>query len=113
MPKRNASSALQATAIDLDQRAVRSDERSFRSGLWELPLTESEMQDDRAEAIRQRAYALWELEGRPDGKDLEHWLRAEAEISCQKYHGVTDNGKFIEYSSGAADPTPRRRSRSR
>jgi hypothetical protein len=34
----------------------------------------------REQAIRERAYAIWEQEGRPDGKDLDHWLRAEAEI---------------------------------
>jgi hypothetical protein len=34
----------------------------------------------REQAIRERAYAIWEEEGRPDGKDLDHWLRAEAEI---------------------------------
>jgi Protein of unknown function (DUF2934) len=72
------------------------------------------MPDGREEAIRQRAHALWQKEGRPDGRDLEHWLRAEAEISGKKYAGVTDNGKFIEHPTGAAaDPQPRRRSRSR
>ena len=30
--------------------------------------------------IRERAYAIWEQEGRPDGRHLDHWLRAEAEI---------------------------------
>jgi len=33
------------------------------------------------QAIRERAYAIWEEEGRPDGKDLDHWHRAEAEIN--------------------------------
>ena len=33
------------------------------------------------EAIRERAYAIWEEEGRPEGRHLVHWLRAEAEIS--------------------------------
>lgn len=28
------------------------------------------------ERIRAIAYALWEEEGRPDGRDIEHWLRA-------------------------------------
>ena len=27
---------------------------------------------------RHRAYAIWEAEGRPDGRALEHWLAAEA-----------------------------------
>jgi hypothetical protein len=32
------------------------------------------------QAIRERAYQIWEAEGRPDGKELDYWLRAEAEV---------------------------------
>ena len=32
------------------------------------------------EEIRVRAYALYEQEGRQDGRDQEYWLRAESEI---------------------------------
>jgi hypothetical protein len=32
------------------------------------------------QAIRERAYQIWEAEGRADGKELDHWLRAEAEV---------------------------------
>jgi hypothetical protein len=28
-----------------------------------------------------RAYHIWEAEGKPAGKDFEHWLRAEAELA--------------------------------
>lgn len=28
--------------------------------------------------IRERAYRIWEEEGRPDGRDTEFWMRAEA-----------------------------------
>jgi len=38
------------------------------------------MPSQREQAIRERAYAIWEEEDRPEGKDLDHWLRAEAEI---------------------------------
>jgi hypothetical protein len=31
-------------------------------------------------AIHERAYAFWEQEDRPDGREVEHWLRAEAVI---------------------------------
>lgn len=31
--------------------------------------------------IKMRAFAIWEEEGRPDGKHLEHWERAEREIA--------------------------------
>ena len=30
------------------------------------------------EEVRLIAYEIWEQKGRPDGQDLEHWLRAEA-----------------------------------
>ena len=29
------------------------------------------------EKIRELAYAIWEQEGRPDGKDVEHYYRAK------------------------------------
>jgi hypothetical protein len=31
--------------------------------------------------IAARAYAIWEQEGRPDGRSIEHWHRAERELS--------------------------------
>lgn len=33
------------------------------------------------ERVRERAHAIWEAAGRPEGKDTEHWLQAEAEIA--------------------------------
>jgi hypothetical protein len=38
------------------------------------------MTDDRNEKIRKRAHALWQQEGRPEGKPDEHWYQAEREI---------------------------------
>ncbi|MFB9949464.1 DUF2934 domain-containing protein [Rhizobium puerariae] len=37
------------------------------------------MSDSEEEWIRKRAYALWEEEGYPTGKDREHWERAKLE----------------------------------
>jgi hypothetical protein len=31
-------------------------------------------------AIRQRAYLIWEEEGRPHGREWDHWLKASEEI---------------------------------
>jgi predicted flap endonuclease-1-like 5' DNA nuclease len=39
------------------------------------------------DAIRARAYAIWEQEGRPDGRDLIHWQRAMIEIAAEKAEG--------------------------
>jgi len=36
--------------------------------------------------IRDRAYFLWENLGRPQGKDLEHWLIAEMEVKGRQGH---------------------------
>lgn len=33
--------------------------------------------------IALRAYGFWELEGQPSGRDVEHWMRAEAEIYAE------------------------------
>jgi hypothetical protein len=38
------------------------------------------VEQDLAAQIRMRAYHLWELEGRPEGRERIHWVRAEAEI---------------------------------
>ncbi|RUV70509.1 DUF2934 domain-containing protein [Mesorhizobium sp. M5C.F.Cr.IN.023.01.1.1] len=39
--------------------------------------------DDRIERIRQRAHEIWEREGRPDGREQEHWERATKEIDVE------------------------------
>jgi hypothetical protein len=58
------------------------------------------MSPEQEQAIRARAYAIWEEEGRPDGKDVEHWLRAESEITSAR-----DN---VAAQAGAArDRAPR------
>jgi hypothetical protein len=41
--------------------------------------------------IRQRAYEIWEDEGRPDGRARIHWARAEAEFRERLCGGKTYN----------------------
>ena len=36
------------------------------------------------ERIRERAYEIWERAGLPNGKAVEHWLQAEAEIANEE-----------------------------
>jgi hypothetical protein len=31
--------------------------------------------------IRARAYRIWEEEGRPEGRDVEHWIQAVLELA--------------------------------
>ena len=35
------------------------------------------------DAIRDRAYQIWEREGRPHGHDFEHWVRAQVELIAE------------------------------
>lgn len=39
------------------------------------------------ERIRQRAYEIWDAEGRPEGQEAEHWLRARDEIEPYEQEG--------------------------
>lgn len=39
------------------------------------------MSNIEASEISKRAYGIWLQAGRPDGKALEHWLQAEAELA--------------------------------
>lgn len=45
------------------------------------------MTTEEEQRIRERAYAIWEQEGRPHGRDLDHRLRAEAEIAAERSRG--------------------------
>lgn len=35
------------------------------------------------EKISKRAYKIWENEGKPSGRDSQHWLQAEAELRTE------------------------------
>jgi hypothetical protein len=38
------------------------------------------MDNSKEDQIRQRAHQLWELAGRPEGREQEFWFEAEREI---------------------------------
>jgi len=40
------------------------------------------MSADLEERIRERAYAIWQEAGCPQGCDQDHWLRAERELAA-------------------------------
>lgn len=41
------------------------------------------MTPDHESRVRQRAHEIWEREGRPEGRDREHWAQAEAELASE------------------------------
>lgn len=42
---------------------------------------------ERDERIRQRAYAIWEREGRPEGLKDRHWHQAAEEVASEEKAG--------------------------
>jgi len=42
------------------------------------------MSESREQAVRERAYALWEQDGRPEGRSVAHWSQAEMEIAVEQ-----------------------------
>ncbi len=60
------------------------------------------MDDDKAKR-HERAYMIWEEEGRPDGRDLDHWQRAEeqhqeTESEAETSSVAKDKGKKAAYA---------------
>lgn len=56
------------------------------------------------EQIRQRAHQIWEAEGRPDGQEYEHWMRAREEIAPADKEGNPQAGGI---ESSVAIPMPK------
>ena len=61
--------------------------------------------------VRQRAYEIWEDEGRPEGRERIHWLRAEAEFRDRLRSGQLSNlgGRWrLQKSYEPPEPLPER-----
>jgi hypothetical protein len=61
---------------------------------------------DRDELIGRRAYQLWEAEGRPEGGDLRHWLRASEEVGDASIGEMADYGQTQTPKAVATDTAP-------
>jgi len=57
-----------------------------------------------ADLIRQRAYELWNEDGRPEGRDVEYWLRAEAALAQGAATGLEEAPPAG--STGLNEPVP-------
>ena len=42
-------------------------------------------------AIRERAYVIWQEHGRPHGNDVQNWLQAETELAATAAVSETEN----------------------
>lgn len=62
-------------------------------------------------SVERRAYEIWEQEGRPHGLDLDHWLRAEAELASPPVKAKASRVREKKKASLGTEKsaTPRRR----
>jgi hypothetical protein len=59
------------------------------------------MESEREIRIRQRAYELWEQEGKPGGREHAHWQAAATEIDAAEAAAADGELRVTEYN----DPT--------
>ena len=58
---------------------------------------------EREQRIRKRAHALWEREGRPEGRNEEHWAQACREIDTEEHTAETGAaGSYENVTPGEA-----------
>lgn len=48
----------------------------------DMAIAEGFLKAEQNRLIAERAYEIWEEENRPEGKNVEHWLRAEQEMAA-------------------------------
>ena len=53
------------------------------------------MSDRRHEWISKRAYAIWDEQGRPHGRDDEHWRQAVAERDALERTRASSDGREV------------------
>lgn len=56
------------------------------------------------EKIRQRARDIWDAAGRPEGRDVEFWLQAEAEVAG---NGRNDDKVVTKKAAKAKEVKPK------
>lgn len=72
-------------------------------GLSGDPLRSGELDEASRRLIRERAYALWEADGRPEGRELDYWLQAEQELGNLSDAGEEDPLANLDFLVPGAD----------
>jgi hypothetical protein len=69
-----------------------------------------DMDNEREELIRRRAYAIWEQEGRPDGQHQRHWEQAAREMQGPERRETAPRrrARSRPTAAGGAKSRPRR-----
>lgn len=54
------------------------------------------------EELQRRAYALWEIDGRPDGQDQAYWFKAATELAGEAAKSIAQPRKRTARAKKAA-----------
>ena len=68
---------------------------------------------ERESDIRKIAYELWEKEGKPEGRDMEFYFRAEAIWNESQRSMQTTIGSYVQAKVNSSARSPRKSSRLR
>lgn len=60
------------------------------------------MSEDLEMEVRCRAFFIWENEGRPEGKHLEHWQRATSEVEAERSQAAAGTDAIGSAPTGTA-----------
>ena len=55
------------------------------------------LDEELQQRIRERAFALWEDDDRPEGREMEYWLRAEQELAPLSVAGEEDPLEALDH----------------
>lgn len=93
--------AKRSSKAEAVQAAIKEFEQERKTARWDLiadgyDVLQRGSKPPQAERIRQRAHELWEQEGRPQGRQDEHWARARGEIQMEDQDSFVENTGFAE-----------------
>jgi len=83
------------------QAAIKEFEKERKAARWDLvadgyDVLERGSKPLQTERVRQRAHELWEQEGRPEGRQDEHWARACRELQMEEQDSFVENTGVAE-----------------
>jgi hypothetical protein len=67
---------------------MKNNKRRHQVSTGPIPIRKDNLNAEQMDAIRMRAYELYEERGREDGHELDDWLRAKDEVLSQALAAV-------------------------
>ena len=82
--KQDQRSSLQQNMQQNNPSLDRANSRGLGDGNGDASSNDTPSQIFSSDEIAERAYQIFEREGRMDGRDMEHWLQAERELRMER-----------------------------